>query len=73
MNLINSLYLLLFSELPGSLFIPEIAEALLHVPNGIYLLCRLVANSPDSFQEGNKIIIIIILIQKLSIILATNS
>lgn len=39
------------AELPGSLFIPEIAEALLHVPNGIYLLCRLVANSPDSFQE----------------------
>ncbi|KFM65537.1 Integrator complex subunit 2, partial [Stegodyphus mimosarum] len=39
------------AELPGLLFIPDIAEALLHVPNGIYLLCRLVANSPDSFQE----------------------
>ncbi|XP_054712295.1 integrator complex subunit 2-like [Uloborus diversus] len=39
------------AELPGLLFIPDIAEALLHVPNGIYLLSRLVANSPDSFQE----------------------
>ncbi|CAL1297098.1 unnamed protein product [Larinioides sclopetarius] len=39
------------AELPGLLYIPDIAEALLHIPNGIYLLCRLVANSPDSFQE----------------------
>ncbi|XP_015906555.1 integrator complex subunit 2 isoform X2 [Parasteatoda tepidariorum] len=39
------------AELPGLLYIPDIAEALLYVPNGIYMLCRLVANSPDSFQE----------------------
>ncbi|KAG8176515.1 hypothetical protein JTE90_021807 [Oedothorax gibbosus] len=39
------------AELPGLLCIPDIAEALLHIPNGIYLLCRLVVNSPDSFQE----------------------
>lgn len=39
------------AELPGLLHIPDIAEALLHVRNGIPLLCRLVANSPDCFKE----------------------
>lgn len=50
--LLIKLCLLLTVELPGLLCIPDISEALLHIPNGIYLLCRLVVNSPDSFQEG---------------------
>ncbi|XP_022248205.1 LOW QUALITY PROTEIN: integrator complex subunit 2-like [Limulus polyphemus] len=39
------------AELPGLLHIPDVAEALLHVKNGAGLICRLVANAPDSFQE----------------------
>lgn len=39
-------------ELPSLLPIAEVAEALLHVQNGAWLLCRVVANSPDSFLEG---------------------
>lgn len=39
------------AELPGLLSIPDIAESLLHIPNGVFLLCRLVVNSPDSFRE----------------------
>lgn len=39
------------AELPSLLPIAEVAEALLHVQNGAWLLCRVVANSPDSFLE----------------------
>jgi len=39
-------------ELPTLLPIVELAEVLLHVQNGAWLLCRLVANLPDSFYEG---------------------
>ena len=39
-------------ELPTLLPIVELAEVLLHVQNGAWLLCRVVANSPDSFCEG---------------------
>jgi len=45
-------YVMLFIELPGLLAISEVAEALMYVPNGPWLLCRLVANSPDSFKQG---------------------
>lgn len=31
----------------------DVAEALLHVHNGDWFLCLLVANVPDSFNEGN--------------------
>lgn len=32
----------------------DVAEALLHVRNGDWFLCLLVANVPDSFNEGNS-------------------
>ncbi|KAL4223618.1 Integrator complex subunit 2 [Mactra antiquata] len=40
-----------YSELPGLLPVIDVAEALMYVPNGAWLLCRLIANSPDSFRE----------------------
>ena len=42
-----------FTELPSLLPIIDVAEALLHVRNGDWFLCLLVANVPDSFSEGN--------------------
>jgi hypothetical protein len=30
----------------------DVSETLLHMKNGNWLLCRLVANAPDSFLEG---------------------
>lgn len=42
----------LSSELPSLLPIVDVAEALLHVRNGDWFLCLLVANVPDSFNEG---------------------
>lgn len=47
---------LLRTELPSLLPIIEVAEALLHVRNGDWFLCLLVANVPDSFSEGMSII-----------------
>lgn len=40
------------TELPSLLPIVDVAEALLHVRNGEWFLCLLVANVPDSFNEG---------------------
>jgi len=45
----------LFVELPTLLPIVELAEVLLHVQNGAWLLCRVVANKPDSFYEGTYV------------------
>ncbi|KAL3858011.1 hypothetical protein ACJMK2_012627 [Sinanodonta woodiana] len=39
------------AELPTLLPIKDVAEALLHVQNGAWLLCQLIANSPDCFKE----------------------
>ncbi|KAK2149074.1 hypothetical protein LSH36_469g02035 [Paralvinella palmiformis] len=39
------------AELPSLLPVTEVAEALLHVENGPWLLCRVVANVPDSFYH----------------------
>ena len=39
------------AELPHLLPMTEVAEALLRVKNGSWLLCRLVANNPDSFLD----------------------
>ncbi|KAH7958889.1 hypothetical protein HPB49_006131 [Dermacentor silvarum] len=39
------------AELPGILHIQDIAETLIHLRNGPELLCRLIANAPDSFSE----------------------
>lgn len=40
------------AELPSLLPVVDVAEALLHVRNGEWFLCLLVANVPDSFNEG---------------------
>ncbi|XP_076152811.1 integrator complex subunit 2 [Alosa pseudoharengus] len=42
---------ILQAELPSLLPIVDVAEALLHVRNGEWFLCLLVANVPDSFNE----------------------
>ncbi|XP_031822386.1 integrator complex subunit 2 isoform X2 [Sarcophilus harrisii] len=42
---------ILQAELPSLLPIVDVAEALLHVRNGSWFLCLLVANVPDSFNE----------------------
>uniref|UniRef100_A0A8C2BNK4 Integrator complex subunit 2 n=1 Tax=Cyprinus carpio TaxID=7962 RepID=A0A8C2BNK4_CYPCA len=42
---------ILQAELPSLLPIIEVAEALLHVRNGEWFMCLLVANVPDSFSE----------------------
>ncbi|XP_072326031.1 integrator complex subunit 2 isoform X2 [Scyliorhinus torazame] len=42
---------ILQAELPSLLPITEVAEALLHVRNGSWFMCLLVANVPDSFDE----------------------
>ncbi|XP_069082543.1 integrator complex subunit 2 [Pleurodeles waltl] len=42
---------ILQAELPSLLPIIDVAEALLHVRNGAWFLCLLVANVPDSFNE----------------------
>ena len=40
------------AELPSLLALNQLAEALLRVKHGPWLLCRLVANAPDSFEQG---------------------
>ncbi|TTK47649.1 Integrator complex subunit 2 [Bagarius yarrelli] len=42
---------ILQAELPTLLPVVDVAEALLHVRNGVWFLCLLVANVPDSFNE----------------------
>lgn len=53
MTVYNVFLFLVFLELPSLLPIVDVAEALLHVRNGDWFLCLLVANVPDSFNEGN--------------------
>lgn len=48
----NNLNVQMSTELPSLLPIVDVAEALLHVRNGDWFLCLLVANVPDSFNEG---------------------
>lgn len=40
------------AELPTILNVQNVAETLLHVSNGPAIICRVVANFPDSFREG---------------------
>ena len=40
------------AELPSLLQLDKIAEVLLRVKYGPWLLCRLVANAPDNFEQG---------------------
>lgn len=44
------------AELPSLLALNQLAEALLRVKQGPWLLCRLVANAPDSFEQGDTYI-----------------
>ncbi len=41
------------AELPNLLAPSEVAEALLRLKYGPYIICHMVANQPDSFNEGN--------------------
>ena len=43
------------AELPTLLPVVELAEVLLHVQNGAWLLCHVVANRPDSFYDGMNV------------------
>lgn len=45
------------AELPSLLALNQLAEALLRVKHGSWLLCRLVANAPDSFEQGIVLLI----------------
>ena len=40
------------AELPNLLSPPEVAEALLRLRYGPYIICHIVANQPDCFSEG---------------------
>ena len=48
---ISDILCIIRAELPSLFSITEMAEALMHISNGAWLLCRLVANNPDSFLE----------------------
>ncbi|KAJ8981979.1 hypothetical protein NQ317_002153 [Molorchus minor] len=48
-----------FAELPTTLNVSNIVETLLHVHNGPAIICRLVANFPDSFREGERIFLVV--------------
>lgn len=39
------------AELPNTLILLEVVEALLHVKNGTVLICRIAANFPENFNE----------------------
>lgn len=54
------------AELPTILTVQCIAETLLHVHNGPSIICRVVANFPDSFREGKFIIIILVITSSLA-------
>lgn len=41
------------AELPNLLAPPEVAEALLRLKYGPQIICHMVANQPDSFNDGN--------------------
>ncbi len=46
------LNIILFLELPDLLPLKDVTEALLKVKYGPWLLCRLVGNTPDCFEQG---------------------
>lgn len=49
---ISDVICIALSELPTLLNVVNITETLLHVHNGPAVICRVVANFPDSFREG---------------------
>lgn len=48
------------AELPTILNVQSIVETLLHVNNGPFIICRVVANFPDSFRESKYFIFVIL-------------
>ena len=44
------------AELPNLLSPPEVAEALLRLKYGPYIICHIVANQPDCFSQGKNIV-----------------
>ena len=44
------------AELPNLLPPAEVSEALLRLKFGPEIICHIVANQPDSFRDGNKIV-----------------
>jgi integrator complex subunit 2 len=40
------------AELPAQLNAPDVSESLLHVRHGPWVICRVVANAPDTFRDG---------------------
>ena len=40
-------------ELPSVLPVVQLSEALLRLEKGAYMLTRLIANMPDTFDQGN--------------------
>ncbi|KRT81668.1 hypothetical protein AMK59_6056 [Oryctes borbonicus] len=49
---ISDVICIALAELPTLLSVVNITEILLHVNNGPAIICRVVANFPDSFREG---------------------
>lgn len=49
---ISDVICIALAELPMLLNVQTMAETLLHVHNGPAVICRVVANFPDSFREG---------------------
>ena len=43
-------------ELPSLLPVVQVAEALLRLETGPYFLCRLIANMPDHFDQGEYLV-----------------
>ena len=43
------------AELPNLLSPSEVAEALLRLKYGPYIICHIVANQPDCFSEGTAV------------------
>ena len=44
------------SELPSVLPVVQLSEALLRLEKGAYMLTRLIANMPDTFDQGNLLV-----------------
>lgn len=56
---ISDVICIALSELPTLLNVATITETLLHVHNGPAIICRVVANFPDSFREGLSVGVLI--------------
>lgn len=59
---ISDVICIALAELPTLLNVQGITETLLHVHNGPAIICRVVANFPDSFREGNDVLFDIVVV-----------